>query len=65
MNQGTHQDARDMLELKEFPPREEREETKGEKGLYPLRLRSGIDDFNDWVYDKVESGVYKTGFVAA
>ena len=54
-----------MLEtaLQEFPPREEREETKGEKGLYPLRLRSEIDDFRNWVYDKVDSGIYKTRFV--
>ena len=61
MNQGTHQ----MLETapKEFPPREEREETKGEKGLHPLRSRSEIDDFKNWVYDKVDYGVYKTGFV--
>ena len=54
-----------MLEtaLKEFPPREEREETKGDKDLHPLRLRSEIDDFKNCVYNKVDSGVYKTGFV--
>ena len=54
-----------MLEtaLKGISPKQEREETKGEKGLYPLRLRSGIDNFKNWVYDKVDSGVYKTEFV--
>ena len=54
-----------MLEtaLEEFSRREEREESKAEKGLYPLRLRSEIDDFRNWVYDKIDSGVYKTEFV--
>ena len=57
-----------MLETahEEFPPREEREreETKGEKGLHPLRLRLEIDDSKNRVYDKVDYGVYKTKFVA-
>ena len=48
----------------EFLSEEEREESKGDKGLYPANLRAEIDDFNGWVYDKINNGVYKTGFAA-
>ena len=53
-----------MLEssFDEFLPAEEREDTKGDKGLYPQNLRVEIDEFNQWVYDKINNGVYKTGF---
>ncbi|KAL8700899.1 MAG: hypothetical protein Q9201_005194 [Fulgogasparrea decipioides] len=47
-----------------FLPEEEREEAKGEKGLYSEHLRKEIDTFNDWVYDGINNGVYKTGFAA-
>ncbi|KAI4132554.1 MAG: hypothetical protein LQ338_000653 [Usnochroma carphineum] len=55
-----------MLEtaFDEFLPESEREATKGEKGLYPEHLRSEIDQMNEWVYDKINNGVYKTGFAA-
>ncbi|KAF7561788.1 hypothetical protein G7046_g2360 [Stylonectria norvegica] len=31
-------------------------------GFYPEGLRSEIDGINDWVYNTVNNGVYKTGF---
>ncbi|KAL5422843.1 hypothetical protein PMIN04_004359 [Paraphaeosphaeria minitans] len=43
-------------------PEDLRESTKGPKGLYPPRLRSEIDTMNQWVYDTINNGVYKTGF---
>ncbi|KAL8668552.1 MAG: hypothetical protein Q9224_007789, partial [Gallowayella concinna] len=55
-----------MLEsaFDEFLPEAEREKTKGEGGLYPMHLREKIDEMNEWVYEKINNGVYKTGFAA-
>lgn len=33
-----------------------------ELDLYPQELRAEIDELNDWVYNDVNNGVYKTGF---
>lgn len=36
----------------------------GAPDLYPLELREEIDKLNDWLYDRVNNGVYKAGFAA-
>jgi putative glutathione S-transferase len=48
-----------------FIPEERREKTKGEAGLFPPHLRGDIDEMNDWVYDTINNGVYKTGFASS
>ncbi|KDQ50339.1 hypothetical protein JAAARDRAFT_63226 [Jaapia argillacea MUCL 33604] len=35
---------------------------KVEVDIYPERLRAEIDGVNEWVYDTVNNGVYKSGF---
>lgn len=46
----------------EFIPERLREVNKSDGGLLPEKLRAEIDDFNAWVYELVNNGVYRTGF---
>lgn len=32
--------------------------------VYPEDLRAEIDEMNEWVYNTVNNGVYKTGFAS-
>ena len=49
-------------EFDAFIPKHLRESSKGDKGLFPSHLQKDIEAMNDWVYDTVNNGVYKTGF---
>jgi putative glutathione S-transferase len=37
---------------------------KKEIDLYPGNLRKEIDEINEWIYNDINNGVYKTGFAA-
>jgi putative glutathione S-transferase len=46
-------------EFDAFVPEDRRESARP---LFPKSLRKEIEDMNEWVYNTVNSGVYKTGF---
>jgi glutathionyl-hydroquinone reductase len=48
----------------EFLEPDQREVNKPGGGFYPPHLRAEIDAMNEWVYNTINNGVYKTGFAA-
>jgi putative glutathione S-transferase len=49
-------------EFDAFIPEHLRESSKGTRAILPEHLRKDIDAMNEWVYDTINNGVYKTGF---
>ncbi|KAH8681853.1 glutathione S-transferase [Xylariales sp. PMI_506] len=48
-------------EFDDLLPEQYRETSKPGGGLYPEALRKEIDELNEWVYNTVNNGVYRTG----
>jgi glutathionyl-hydroquinone reductase len=49
-------------EFEDLIPTDRRNENLPGGGFYPENLRKDIDELNEWVYDKINNGVYKCGF---
>lgn len=49
-------------EFDAFIPEHLRESSKGDKSLFPPHLQKDIEAMNEWVYNDLNNGVYKTGF---
>jgi putative glutathione S-transferase len=48
-----------------FLPDSQQEINKGEAGIIPPSLQDEINNTNQWLYDTVNNGVYKTGFASS
>ncbi|KAI1323561.1 glutathione S-transferase [Xylariaceae sp. FL0255] len=51
-------------EFDDFIPEPLREVSRPGGGFYPADRQAEIDELNEWVYDKVNNGVYKSGFAS-
>jgi putative glutathione S-transferase len=52
-------------EFDDLLPEKFREQSHPAGGYYPESLKEQIDQFNEWVYDTINNGVYKCGFASS